>query len=156
MIGQRSTDGFGARPGLSISCVWIRASSLVLGLVLLEIFEAQLQLRDLGIQTLGGLAVLLASQRRQLRPEMSDFDRRRAQLGARGGQLVPQGGDLFLGRAVCQVHMTILPESGPVYKHDHTRERSIPVTPRPRAALSRRACASQFLPAASKPAPPSS
>ena len=78
-----------------------------------------------------------------------------ALAGARRGQLVPQGGDLFLGGAVCQVHMTILPESGPVYKHDHTRQRSIPVTPRPRAALSRRACASQVLPAASKPAPPS-
>ena len=85
----------------------------MLGLVLLEIFEAQLQLRDLGIQALGGLAVLLAPQRRQLRPQMSDFDRCRAKLGARGGQLVPQGGDLFLGRAVCQVHMAILPEGGP-------------------------------------------
>ena len=128
----------------------------MLGLVLLEIFEAQLQLRDLGIQTLGGLAVLLASQRRQLRPEMLDFDRRRAKLGARRGQFVPQCGDLFLGRAVCQVHMAILPEGGPYVQPDHPRERSIPVTPQPRAALSRRACASQFLPAASTPAPPSS
>jgi len=53
MIWQRSTDGFGAGPGLATRCVWVRAGSLVLGLVLLEILEAQLQLRDLGIQTLG-------------------------------------------------------------------------------------------------------
>ncbi len=67
---------------------------------------------------------MLAPQSGQLRPEVLDFDRHRSKLGARGGQFVTQSGDLILGRTVCQVYMAILPESGPVYKHDHTRERN--------------------------------
>ena len=126
MIGQRSADGFSAGPGLSISWVWLRASCLVLGLVLLEIFEAQLQLGDLGIQPFGRLTILLASQRRQLRPQMSDFDCGSAKLGACSSQLVPQCGDLSLGRAICQVHIAILPERRPHVQHEHPHERTIP------------------------------
>ena len=91
----------------------------MLGLVLLEIFEAQLQLGDLGIQPFGRLTILLASQRRQLRPQMSDFDCGSAKLGACSSQLVPQCGDLSLGRAICQVHIAILPERRPHVQHEH-------------------------------------
>ena len=98
MIEQRSTDGFGARLGLSISCVWIRASSLMLGLVLLKILEAQLQLRDLGIQTLGGLTVFAGVAERPVAPGDKRFRPMRCQAG-RARRPVRTAMQQFLPRA---------------------------------------------------------
>jgi hypothetical protein len=91
----------------------------VLGLGLFQVLQAQFELRDLGIQTLGGLTVFLTPQGRQLGAQMLDLDRRRAKLRARRSQLVPQGGDLVLGRAMGQVHTVSLPDSHSPYKRDH-------------------------------------
>ncbi len=62
---------------------------------------------------------MLASQGRQLRPQVGDLDRSRAKLGARRGQLVPQCGDLLLGRAVCQIHAATIANPLRWYNSQH-------------------------------------
>ena len=88
----------------------------------------------------------------QLRPQVRDLDRRRAELGARRSQFVPQCGDLVLGRAIGQVHTVGLPEDQPPYKRDYPRRPDSPLRRQLRAAPSRPACASRSPPAASTPA----
>jgi hypothetical protein len=155
VVRQRAADGFRAGVRSCSGQGRVGTRRLLLGRVLLEIFEAQFELRDLGIQALGRSAVLLTPERGQLRPQVLDFDRRRAELRARRGQLVPQGGDLVLGRVIGQVHTAILPDGRLSYNRDHPRERGCLLTRQLPAAPSRRACASRSPPAASTPARPS-
>ena len=104
VVRQRPAHGYLAWPGRSRGRCWIRDGGLALGLVLLQVLQPQLKLRDVGVPALGRLAVVLAAQHRQLCPQVFDLGHRRAKPRPHRGQLVPECGDLFLGCAMCQVH----------------------------------------------------
>ena len=122
VIRQRPAHGLLAGLGRPDGRGWVRDRGLALGLVLLQVLQPQFELGDIGVQALGRLPVLLAAQRRQLRPQVLDLDRRRAKLRPHRGQLVPECGDLLLGRAVCQVHAASLADGDVLYNHGPQHE----------------------------------
>ena len=97
-LAQRrpSRPGFGFLPG--------RLRGGLLGLVLLEVLEPQLELVDRLVELLRRVAEPRPPQRRELDPQLLDLDRGPAELGAGRGQLViafgqhpPQRGELIDG-----------------------------------------------------------
>ena len=64
---------------------------------------------------------MLAAQHRQLRPQVLDLGRRRAEPRPHCGQLVPECGDLLLGCAVCQVHKATVADGQRLYNPEQSR-----------------------------------